>query len=205
MAAQSLFQRTHTDEFRFLVVAGYIEDFAVESLHNKRFLDRQPTDRNAWMVDRRRDELLTVFDRLAEGYGNAKGRPSNGYVRNLILAAAAEAELANGQGATAAYRAAARRLGEPMTKDKVQKAHAKFRANGVKLFLLYLVPHEAEHRRDCLVAFVRDELDRHERDLLAERERAEAERRTRRFAGKIGGCFGADDADRFSSRTRGAK
>jgi hypothetical protein len=69
--------------------------------------------------------VLSSWTESNQAFGRG-GRPKNNPTHNLILTAAFHAAQGEGSGKTAARRAAARRLGGGITKDKVEKAERVF-------------------------------------------------------------------------------
>jgi hypothetical protein len=114
------------------------------------------------------------------------GRPSNGCVHNFILTAAYHTCVSAGLGKTEARRAAAKRLGRPITKDKIEKATKALLKDSGRAFAS--IPKDrALETVASIVMTIQDELERIEARLRDE----EAAHRKRRFYASGDGCFRA--------------
>ena len=141
-----------------------------------------------WAIDRKSEEIVSdLYLWLEQLPMRTKGgRTPNGFVHNLILTAAYYAFTQAGSRKTEARRAAAKRLGSPITKDKVEKAERIFRRDLSRLMRSF----ERERMlrlTASLVLQAQDELQ----SIEAHRRDEEAARHKRRFYRPDGDCFRA--------------
>jgi hypothetical protein len=114
------------------------------------------------------------------------GRPSNGCIHNFILTAAYHTCISAGLRKTEARRAAAKRLGNPITKDKVEKAEKALLRDSSRAFAS-LPGDKAIEIVASIVMTIQDELTKIEARL----QDKGAALRKRRFYASGDDCFRA--------------
>jgi hypothetical protein len=148
-----------------------------------------------WALDRKCEEVVSdLYQWLEELQARTKrGRPQNGVLHNLILVAAYSTARSAGHGKTEARRAAAKRLGEPITKDKVERAEKLLLRDAGRAFASVSKERAIEIIASQVMT-VQAELARIEEGMEAERRDDEGARHKRRFYVPAGDCFRAESS-----------
>jgi len=118
------------------------------------------------------------------------GRPKNGFVRDLLLTSAYYAFTQAGCGKTEARRAAAKRLGDSITKDKVEKAERTVRRKLGNLMRSFGKERMLQLTAS-LVLLAQNELEKIEAEIERRIRDEEAAHRKRRFYASGDACFRA--------------